>query len=259
MADKHNSNIPSMGNVAKTDVTQMKENVEFHKDVFQNHLSSWSDTVSANIYPIKLADVDGDTSLYHNDSKWKFKCAGTDQIYIENGAIKPTTDNDVNLGSGVRQFKDIHIDGVAYIDEMDVAEYDIDGAQVATVPTNGVSSNGVNMIGSASAIVWFYLNTAPQSWKALATGGDTCLGVSGGAGDYNVNGGNADSSATWVVSGLTQYHRHAMALRCEDDTGGSTYKFGAGGYTNYASPAIASTGAWRAKASVGKLFQLDTA
>ena len=156
-----------------------------------------------------------------------------------------------------------------------------------------------------------YLNTAPPGWKALSTGADMVLGIAGGAAAFNVNGGNPDSVATWVISGLTaDAHTHTGAahthtgpshvhsspvhshtgttntetvsgvnVASDGGTDSHTHTFttddssaadtgaegtGATGSTTPGASAAASatgvtaSGAWRPKASVGKLFQLDT-
>lgn len=92
-----------------------------------------------------------------------------------------------------------------------------DGTQDIDFPTNNMSAAKF-MLGTSSTIIWMYLNTAPPGWKALSTGADTVCGISGGAGDYNVNGGNPDSSATWTIAGLTKdAHTHDF------DDGGHTH------------------------------------
>jgi hypothetical protein len=152
-----------------------------------------------------------------------------------------------------------------------------DGTQNIDFPTNGMSAAKF-MLGNSNTIAWFYLNTAPPGWKVLATGADTVLGVSGGAGDYNVNGGNPDSSATWQREDHTLSTAEVPELSAEVDlaagSGGSAAGLnytlsgnvdpgwdpnyvrlstnGGGGAHNHGST-------WRPAASVGKLFQLDTA
>lgn len=42
----------------------------------------------------------------------------TEQLVIKDGVIEPTTDNDIDLGSSSKEFKDLYIDGVAYIDSI---------------------------------------------------------------------------------------------------------------------------------------------
>jgi hypothetical protein len=159
-----------------------------------------------------------------------------------------------------------------------------DGTYTYTIPTNGVAGNAKFMIGDSSTIAWFYLNAAPPGWKVLSTGADTVLAVSGGSGDYNVNGGNPDTAATWDIDGFTAAgeaaHTHAMATQgttqfdTEFNVGVSSGYLvsgasGAGSARNRVTDdtaagsshthTISSDSSYRPKGSVGKLYQLDTA
>ena len=42
----------------------------------------------------------------------------TEQFVFKDGVIEPTTDNDIDLGSSSKEFKDLYIDGVAYVDSI---------------------------------------------------------------------------------------------------------------------------------------------
>lgn len=164
-----------------------------------------------------------------------------------------------------------------------------DGTQDISFPTNGMAAAKF-MLGDSNTIAWFYLNAAPPGWKVLATGADMVLAVAGGSQAYNVLGGNPDSVATWArgdctlttdeipahTHGSAGNHTHNVAIG--SGSGGlSKIKFSAeySGETTQAN-AAQSNGAhehssvgggtghnhgstWRPKASVGKLFQLDTA
>jgi len=220
MADQHNQNIPAMGNQISSDIPDIKENLEFHKDAFQLIFETWSDTDNSS------ANFDSSMSFY-------------------------------------------------------------DGTYTFDFPTNGVAGNAVIMCGDSSTIAWFYLNTAPPGWKALTTGGDTVLAVSGGSGDYNVNGGNPDTAASWEIDGLTNgnqsaNHTHTLATGGNatdqqdygyvySDSGDIRVTIGGGSDTNAKlttttgnqsashNHTISSDSSYRPSASVGKLFQLDTA
>lgn len=152
-----------------------------------------------------------------------------------------------------------------------------DGTNAITFPTNGMAAAKF-MLGTSDTIAWFYLNTAPPGWKALSTGADTVLGVSGGSGDYNVNGGNPDSSATWTIDGLSSAnsgahtHTYSGTTSTKDAFDSNeagvnagvgahshTYSGTTSGVSTQHSHTISQNGSWRPKASVGKLFQLDTA
>ncbi|NIX02346.1 MAG: hypothetical protein GWN13_29735, partial [Phycisphaerae bacterium] len=51
MADQHNTNIPAMGNQISNDIPDIKENLEFHKDVLQKITGGWSDSATTNVIP----------------------------------------------------------------------------------------------------------------------------------------------------------------------------------------------------------------
>ena len=44
--------------------------------------------------------------------------SSVEQLVIKDGVIEPTTNNDIDLGSSSKQFKDLHIDGVANVDSI---------------------------------------------------------------------------------------------------------------------------------------------
>ena len=69
----------------------------------------------------------GNTAL---DFNIKVSGAEVTQVRIEDGAILPETNNDIDLGSDDNEFKDLYIDGVAYLDEVDIDAGAIDGAVI---------------------------------------------------------------------------------------------------------------------------------
>jgi hypothetical protein len=149
------------------------------------------------------------------------------------------------------------------------------------MPTNGVAGDAVFMLGDSDTVVWMYLNAAPPGWKALATGADTVLAVSGGSEDYSGDGGTAGGDWTWnhnhkwfnfvgVNSNNQTYNSAGTAITLSNSVaGGSCNGLGAAydiavgvgqstvsvsGWTNNNDDET-----WRPSASIGKLFQLDTA
>jgi len=68
--------------------------------------------------------------------------AATEQIRIQDGAIVPVTDDDIDLGAASLEFKDLYIDGVAYID-------DIQGPLTGNV-TGDLTGNVTAASGSSS-------------------------------------------------------------------------------------------------------------
>jgi hypothetical protein len=92
-----------------------------------------------------ILDADADTSITADtDDTIDFKTGGTDQFQITNttidlkpggtsqatfvdGAILPTADNDIDLGSPTYEFKDIYVDGTANLDAIST-----DGITIST-------------------------------------------------------------------------------------------------------------------------------
>jgi len=57
--------------------------------------------------------------LYDNgNSAIDFNIAGTTQVRLEDAKLLPQANNDVDLGSSALQYKDLYIDGKAYIDQL---------------------------------------------------------------------------------------------------------------------------------------------
>ena len=48
--------------------------------------------------------------------------SAVEQVRIQDGAILPVTDNDIDLGASGTEFKDLFIDGTAHVDTLDVDE-----------------------------------------------------------------------------------------------------------------------------------------
>jgi hypothetical protein len=165
------------------------------------------------------------------------------------------------------------------------------GTHDIAFPTNNMAA-AIYMLGNSDTIVWMYLNVAPPAWKALATGAGLSLAVAGGAAAYDVDGGNFAGS--WTISGMSvptggshnhkwydnkgdgdddkTYDVNGDAIPIQQGTAvssrhilvdnSSDYNKGADSYTTketHSHSSVNSNGGWRPAASVGKLFQLDTA
>lgn len=80
-----------------------------------------------------IEDTDGDTKIHTEKSAdedlIRFDIAGTEQIRLTDGALIPTTDNDVDLGGVSNEFKDLYIDGTAYVDSLTLTS----GATVTSI------------------------------------------------------------------------------------------------------------------------------
>jgi hypothetical protein len=66
-----------------------------------------------------------------------------EQVIIKDGVIEPTTDDDIDLGSTTKQFKDLHLDGTANIDSLVADTADINGGTIDGVTIGGSSAGAV--------------------------------------------------------------------------------------------------------------------
>jgi len=57
---------------------------------------------------------------FSTDNSIIFDIDGTSQIQLDDGILKPTTDNDVDLGTSSLEFKDGYFDGTLHCDVLDL-------------------------------------------------------------------------------------------------------------------------------------------
>jgi len=75
-----------------------------------------------------------------DDGSLKVKVDGTAQIGFTNGTFEPETDDDINLGTSSKEFKDLFIDGTANLDEVDIDGGSIDGVSLGAVSDISVAN-----------------------------------------------------------------------------------------------------------------------
>jgi hypothetical protein len=77
----------------------------------------------------------------NTNNRWGFYVqvsSGTvEQLRIQDGAIVPVTDNDIDLGTSSLEFKDLFLDGTAHIDTLDV---DVNATVAGTLGVTGAST-----------------------------------------------------------------------------------------------------------------------
>ena len=96
---------------------------------FNNSTGHSHDGTSAEGPPIdRIADADQnnkvliDTSNDHLEFYVQVSSSSVQQFRLQDGAIVPVTDNDIDLGTASLEFKDMFLDGTAHIDTLDVDE-----------------------------------------------------------------------------------------------------------------------------------------
>ena len=130
----------------------------------------------------------------------------TEQFVIKDGVIEPTTDNDIDLGSSSKEFKDLYLDGTANIDTIDADAATIDsltitsGTAITSIDTDISSVSGSDdTLASAKAIKTYVdsqvtaqdLDFAGDSGGALSIDLDSeSLTIAGGTGIDTTGSGN---------------------------------------------------------------------
>ena len=93
----------------------------------------------------------------HGNSALDFNISGTTQIRLQDGVLRPETDNDVDLGASGAEFKDLYLDGTANIDMLKLPDVTsgkflvADGTSYEEVAMSGdatLASNGALTIGT---------------------------------------------------------------------------------------------------------------
>src|SRR6056300_1166642 len=104
-----------------------------------------------NIHTIGDLDFLNKIEVDDTNNRWGFyvevSSAAVEQIRIQDGAIVPVTDNDIDLGTSSLEFKDLYIDGTANIDTLSVDT----SATIAGLTVSGTSTlQGDVYLGNAS-------------------------------------------------------------------------------------------------------------
>jgi hypothetical protein len=162
-------------------------NAEFNQILaaFNNSTGHKHDGTAAEGPPIdRIADSDQnnlifvDTSANQINFYVESSAASVGQISIQDGAIVPFTDNDIDLGSSSFEFKDLYIDGTANIDSLVADTADINAGTIdntiigATTPAAATFTNLTVSTGS----------TINFSGATVSNGGTfTTVTISGGS------------------------------------------------------------------------------
>ena len=67
----------------------------------------------------------------------------TEQFVVKDGVIDPTTDNDIDLGSSGKEFKNLYIDGTANIDSLVADTADINGGTIDSAVIGGTTAAAI--------------------------------------------------------------------------------------------------------------------
>ncbi len=272
MADQHNANIPALANTIASDVPKIKENLEFHKDALERIFKTWSDTDnSAAVFNSAVGFSDGTytysfpTNGVAAHSKIMLGTSST-IIWMYLDAAPPGWKV---LATGADMV--LAVKGGS-------AAYNVNGGNpdsVAAWAVSGLTADAHTHAGpSHTHTLSAHTHTGPSHMHAgpihthdvvipiTGYGGSSAGGIQSGYMQTD-NSGNMYHATTQPTAtssaagdGITGASGTGASGAPSSDTTGA----GGTGNTGAASATgVSSTGAWRPKASVGRLFQLDTA
>ncbi len=140
-----------------------------------------------------IADVDAlnkvviDTSNNRVGFFSEVSSSAVEQVRIQDGAILPVTDNDIDLGASGTEFKDLYLDGTAHVDTLDVDE---NAAVAGTLGVTGVVTANAGVVVD---------NITIDGTEIDLSSGDLTIDV---AGDIILD---ADGADVLLKDGGTQY------------------------------------------------------
>jgi len=168
-------------------------------------------TADEGSYVPLIADIDGVNKIQVDHINNRFgvfvevSSLSAEQVRFQDGVILPVVDNDIDLGSSSLEFKNVYVDGTAYIDTVSIGDNDY-----TTITNNTYAvTNGdltVDVIGDI-------ILDADGGDVTLKDGGTTYATLTSNAGNLvlksgtttavTFTGANADFAGTLDVTGAT--------------------------------------------------------
>jgi len=150
-------------------------------------------TSTEGAYVGLIADVDAlnkvvvDTSNNRVGIFTEVSSSAVEQVRIQDGAILPVTDNDIDLGASGTEFKDLFIDGTAHIDTLDV---DANATIAGTLDVTGAMGlSGAISFADGSASAPSITNTGDTNCGLFFSAADTLAFSAGGTAQFTMADG----------------------------------------------------------------------
>ena len=197
MADQHNADIPAMGNQISADIPDIKENLEWHKDVLQM-LAGWKNGTIATVGPPnhRATFVYSSTTAISIGAGSYFHDGTTRQTVFWDAAITFTLgsggSNAASDDLGASEWHYIYLDDSAIVTQGD-SELDADCfLNDTTAPTWSAAKHGWYN-GSDRCIFAVLTNGSNQIVNFLHDGSRRVTWV-----DYRVEASSTDVDASWT-------------------------------------------------------------
>jgi len=185
----------------------------------------FGDAALSNVGAVQLDSISGDADTntaitFSGSDVITVSTGGENQVTFINGAIVPSTDNDIDLGSSSVEFKDLYIDGTAHVDAISLDGTTITATAAEINILDGVTSNAseLNLVDgitagtvSASKAVIVDSNKDVSGFRNLSITGDLTV-----AGDDITMGTN--TSGNLLVADGTNFNSIAVGDLSEIST-----------------------------------------
>ena len=182
-----------------------------------------------------ILDVDGDTTITADtDDQIDVKIGGTDQFSIKDGVIEPTTDNDVDIGSSSKEFKDGYFDGTLFCDTLNLA------GTAHTSITGGVTLVDTIRVTSTST----YTPTSGTKFfivYACGGGGGSGSTTATSGNQKCTSGGNGGNTTVKTYTSDEMGANAAVTIGSGGSAGSSSSNGGTGGDTTFNPAGTGST------------------
>jgi len=198
-------------------------NAEFNaiRDAFNSSTGHKHDGTSAEgTYVPLIADLDGQNKVVvdtvNNRISVYTEVSGSavEQLRIQDGAIVPVTDDDIDLGAVGAEFKNLYIDGIGYIDSVVITSGTIDGTVIGG--TTPAAADFTTMDASGNATV---------GGTFAVTGTSTFTGTTTHA-TVDINGGTIDGTVVGAsnaaAGSFTTVTTSGQAILASADINGGT-------------------------------------
>lgn len=158
-------------------------------------------------------DADNDID-FSTDNEIVFRANGADQIKIQDGAIVPITDNDIDLGTSTKEFKNAYFDGTVTADSFS-GPLNGNATSASGISADGTTDNAAHSLifvgtgtavkkdGSASDTLTYNPSTQTLSVKNITVAGQQTINdttLINTANGIIFEGATADSNETTLIA-----------------------------------------------------------